>query len=621
MALRDRGGTVATGPLFRVKAPPAVTNVTAVAGAVTNATQVGVGGGVTVRVSGSGFESGDVVLFGAAEVTLDFNTADRIDFTTPSSAPGMVDVSVRDVLDDEATVEDAFEVIGFVDSTATRSPGSNATDDLGAVAAAIGDVDGDNKVDDVVLLGGLPGTRAEYARLLTGNASGVLVDVTGTKMPAASTDPNMAGFDGTAVALGDIDGNPGPELVIAGRGYYDGATNYYQDGVRVLANDGTGTFTFSATLTRQPSTYYYLPYIMADDEGGDSYQIGTVYSPGGTSNAIAIGDLDDDGDNEVVVGTSFGLYAYLYVDPSVIDWGSAPYYGTNNDLTAGIYGGHYLSATRILDNEGQLVDRTLSRFDGPAGSPTSTSPANVARDIALGDVDGQDGLDIVITWDDPLTVSVYGQYSNSQYGSSSDVARVATRILLNDGDGFFSDGTANWLTAAANNEFWQGHALELVDITGDAKLDLVLLHDKGPSVGRSALRILRNDGASTGFTDVTTNLLPPVTATETFSGSSLAVRDVNGDGKLDILIGTTRSVLGPRGTTARSTRLLLGTDTGTFVFGAGFLEAAADDSGETEFILLGDLEGASDPVLILGGGTTPTNSTNGDKLRTFDWTD
>jgi hypothetical protein len=312
---------------------------------------------------------------------------------------------------------------------------------------------------------------------------------------------------------------------------------------------------------------------------------------------------------------------YCYRDPATVDFTgdtyTVSYYDATNSYT---YAYYYLSGTRILNNEGQLTDRTLQRF-GVLGAVTSTNSGNNGRDLALGDVDGENGLDIVITWDDPLTASIYGSITNFYYGTSYDSARVSTHILLNDGNGFFTDATGSWLPTPSAPEFWQGHALELVDIVGDSKLDLILVHDKGPTSSSSALRILRNDGAPTGFTDVTQSSLPILPSGENLSGSSLLVHDVNGDGNDDILIGVGRSVVGSGGAVARSTRILFGNGAGTFSFGPEFNESATTDSGETEFLAIGDLAGHDDPVLILGTQTPPGSSSGGENLRAFDWED
>ena len=133
-------------------------------------------------------------------------TATQFGFTSPSHAPGAVDVTVTGGAGLGATRQNALTYVGYTDDTATRSPGSSAVDDLSAFRAAVGDLDGDNRADDVVLVSydyyynnfsvyygtryynysgaNSPGTRATYTRLLFGDANGNLVDQTANFFPA-----------------------------------------------------------------------------------------------------------------------------------------------------------------------------------------------------------------------------------------------------------------------------------------------------------------------------------------------------------------------------------------------------------------------------------------------------
>ena len=205
---------------------------------------------------------------------------------------------------------------------------------------------------------------------------------------------------------------------------------------------------------------------------------------------------------------------------------------------------------------------------------------------------------------------------------------MATRILINDRTGTFTDNTSTWLPAGATPEFWQGHQIALQDLDGDNDPDLVILHGAGIGTGnRHALRVLRNNRPTTNsFTDVTTQVLPPLSTNDNddFRGGALAVRDVNGDGAVDIVVGTSVVGTGQLQDTdnnrIRSTRLFLGTPaTLAFRLSKGFLPAFSTDSGEADDVLLGDLAGNPNPTLILLSEVTPTNSTNGEELRTDDW--
>ena len=212
-------------------------------------------------------------------------------------------------------------------------------------------------------------------------------------------------------------------------------------------------------------------------------------------------------------------------------------------------------------------------------------------------------------------------------GTRFDAARIATRVLINDGTGVFVDRTSTWMPAAAAPEFWQANRLALRDLDGDGKPDLVLVHGDGldaylgiPLHKRSALRVLRNTGSA--FTDVTATAIPVVSSvtTDDYRGSALVVGDVDGDGIPDLLVGTPGVIRTPAGVRLRSTRLFLGNATGpAFRDGTDFLPAATSDGGEAEDLLLTPLLATTDPTLVLVTEGKPQASAGGRYLRVFEW--
>nr|WP_263430122.1 VCBS repeat-containing protein [Nannocystis pusilla] len=149
--------------------------------------------------------------------------------------------------------------------------------------------------------------------------------------------------------------------------------------------------------------------------------------------SIKAGDIDGDGDADLVVGVNFTDQSY------------------------------------VLFNEG---GGAFSRQDiGPSANKS-------IGDLELGDVDGDGDLDIVAT-----------DWGNSQpYGDPVDQG-ASVRLWLNTGDGTFEDGGANLPMGLETQAVWS-FDLELVDIDNDYALD-VMVATRG--VGWAI--VLKGDGA------------------------------------------------------------------------------------------------------------------------------
>jgi len=614
--VKDEFDRTATS-VFEVQcvAPAEITSVVASGAGSLDGSRVAAGGGARVVLSGAYLLASDRVTLGGAPCTVTAATGDTLTFTAAAAPAGLADLVVTDLLGEVTTVEGALDVVGWADATADRSPGKSALDALTASRGAVGDLDGDG-TDDIVLVSDAvsPGTRAEFTRLLFGSSGG-LQDVTAAKLPAARSD--AAGVDdwkASAVALGDLDGDWSPDILIGGSPV--GSTGADAFEARIFANDGAGTFHLDGASPKVRSA----DWVFTDDYYGATYSLFTPAAPAaGRVTALAVGDLDGDGDDEIVLGTDHFRtgalhlpldFVAFYGDSAVAYnvawmWDST---GTTTDSPA----------LRIFDNRrnsgGGFVDATFTRLPRGESSP-GRLPAYHARDVKLGDVNGDGALDIVVTWDDPTSVTPYGLLN-----ASADQARVATRVLINDGSGSFTDETDTWMPYPAIYEFWQGSRIALTDLDGDGRLDLLVLaaQSSDGAATTSALRVLRNTGSS--FVNVTSTALPGLplagTSDDNLRGTSLAVFDFDDDGVLDIMVGTTESLSGG---TVRSTRLLRGLGGLQFADAGVFLPSAATDSGQAADILIGDVAGTGDPSILLLTPSQPAHSAGGEFLRVLDW--
>lgn len=624
VTLTDSIGTVERGPDFTVKPPPVIVSATIVGGPHAGATGVPVTGGAVVQVDGSDFHATDAVTLGGAAVTILAHTPTRFTFEAPPGSLGAATLAVKDGANQTASLANALRYVGYSDATGARGLRTTSADNFAADRGVVGDLDADGRADDLVIVTSYyyTGTRSELTRVFFGDSTGKLVDRTVTQFPAARSDTSGADdWNASAVAIGDIDRAHGADVVIAGVAPYSSYGAVYKS-VRLFLNDGTGSFALDETNS-PPSTY--LPAVFAADPTGAYFLVYSALFESGSPRAVAIGDLDRDGDPDVVVGRDRYDLRYVGIDPTAVDFTQNPPYVATanvNYLSYFVYG----AGTKVFDNDirhgNGFRDATAAAIPSAGTSLTPVSPCFQVRDLALGDIDLDGDLDIVETWDDPTTVSAYGSY----VGSNVDTPRVATRVLRNGGAGTFTDVTSTWMPAGVSPEFWQADRLALADLDGDLDLDLVIMHGTStddflpgaPSFTSSALRILRNDG--THFANVTSTALPALPASgDNFRGAALAVRDVDGDGFADILVGTTESLADAGGSPQRSTRLLRGGPGLVFTLDSAFLPGVQSDTGEAGDILLGDLAGTSDPTPILLTVAAPAQSPSGERLRVLEW--
>ncbi len=293
------------------------------------------------------------------------------------------------------------------------------------------------------------------------NESGFFADETGTRLPVLS-DTTLS------VVTGDVDGDDDPDLFLANAS----GTN------RLLINDGSGRF--------------------ADETPGRLPALVQV------SIAAALGDLDSDSDLDLVVANR----------------------GSQNRILVNNGAGVFTDETWLLLLPDS--DRTY--------------------DVELLDVDRNGSLDIF--------------FLNQG---------VSSRLLVNDGLGFFADLTTTRLPALTV----EGIDSEPTDVDGDGALDLVL------AAGANGLKILLNDGNG-AFSDQTAARAPPLDA------FPIQVRsgDVDFDGDLDLVAAA-----------AGQDRLLLNDGTGHFL--EAVPDKLPDDTRRTFGLALFDADADLDLDVLL----------------------
>jgi hypothetical protein len=387
----------------------------------------------------------------------------------------------------------------LTEATAARVPTSGSTPFLGAgeqwqaAAGVLGDLDGDGHADlllaasgpvvngtvaSTVYTGGVYYLLQSYAylssaRVLINDGAGAFTAKSGAIPAPTFMNGNYSslvaeGFQANAVSLGDLDGDGHPDLVLT-RTYprfvyhldtkTGNYTTYYIPATRVLMNDGTGSFKWLKDALP-------APYGNANPGSYEFWQ----------GSSTALGDLDGDGNLDLVLGKPRATYWY--------DTATTSY--------------KLLPAIRIFAGQGngKFKEATGSFLDQGEYLGNSRDVILDARSVQLGDLDGDGSLDLVVSG---VSYYVYG-YNGAAYGYFGIVPAgtfPATRVLLNDGTGRLKDVTADWMPAPVNGDQFQCDVSRLGDLDGDGDLDLVIASYNYPdrygvTVGHNRpLRILK----------------------------------------------------------------------------------------------------------------------------------
>jgi hypothetical protein len=386
------------------------------------------------------------------------------------------------------------------------------------------------------------------------------------------TYPAALPLTGTNIAVADFNGDGKPDILL---------------NTMVFLGNGDGTF--QAPLTTIPNTA--SPDAVADVNGdgkpdvlvivggavivylgkGDGTFTTTNLGYGNSGTVLTVADLNGDHKLDILLSTS----------SSSGSSGSPSVLLGNGDGTfhAPIFSGISVEGPIILadvngDNKpdalvnggslGVLI--YLGKGDGTFQDSGSGVPTSALGTFAVADVNGDGKLDLIASnqfteiylgnGDGTFTLksSVFGSPPSFPSPSMILVAdfngdtkpdlALNNSILFGSGDGTFRGSPA--LSFGDLSDSGVGQSAATGDFNGDGSLDLVL----GSSTLNN-LYILLNDGNG-GFVVAHTYLLP-------FSPQSIAVADVNKDGKLDLLL----TVADP-GTGALSLDVMLGNGDATF---------------------------------------------------------
>jgi hypothetical protein len=301
------------------------------------------------------------------------------------------------------------------------------------------------------------------------------------------------------------------------------------------------------------------------------FQAGQSYSAGIAPHGVVIGDFNKDGNQDVVVVSSYGTSQNVYVllgngdgtfqAPSVISVNGGLY-----AVAAGDFNGDGNLDLAVVDNTHSAVLILLGHGDGTFAQPTTANTCSTGAQpvaLAVGDLNGDGKLDIVT--------------ANS--GANS------VTLCPGDGAGGF---LAPISLAASTLSGGTPNGVAIADVTGDGKPDLVV------SLWQNAYSVLAGNGNGT-FQPSNTQFIPAPAS----NPYSVAVVDLNGDSKPDLIF--------PNG---NGISVFLGNGNGTFqpqaVYpGGGDAVVVADMNGDgkPDILATDSFLGRVNVLTNLGGGT------------------
>jgi hypothetical protein len=312
-------------------------------------------------------------------------------------------------------------------------------------------------------------------------------------------------------------------------------------------------FILSFFIISSPSPAFAATTLSIDD----FYSLSSTTDLGLAGNSVAIGDLDGDGVEDMIIGEpdNDNGYVYIFYGGSQSDLVSGSMSVSDADATiTGSAGAGYTVTTGDFNNDGK-DDLVITQCTGGctgsvsiiygsttrlSGSSTITSLADatftgsitekLGHVLSAGDVNNDNYDDLLIGNDDQSgdpanTYLIYGQ--SAQLSGTSTISSVADAIF----EGEFEEEIASE---------GAGRAIDMSgDINGDGFNDIIIsAYANGGQVGKVYI-IYGQSSAFSGTADIST--VDDATFQGRYSddsiGEYIASSDVNGDGYDEILMG------------------------------------------------------------------------------------
>jgi hypothetical protein len=520
---------------------------------------------------------------------------------------GRLDLVVANSCADSTCTNGSVSVLlGNGDGT-FKAAMSYGTGGYAASSVAVADVNGDGKLDLVVTNScgsdDIVCTNGTVAVLL-GNGNGTF---------RAAANYGSGGQDANSVAVADVNGDGKPDLVVANRCVsvsYDSECTLGTVGV--LLGNGDGTFqtavnygsggqNASSVVVADVNGDGKLDLVVANycdntfcangnsvsvllGNGDGTFQAAISYGSGGAVNmTVAVADVNGDGKPDLLIANQCDNDSDCTNGAISVLLGKGD--GTFRGAVNYSVGGLYPSSIAVGDVKGDgkldlLVANECSRNDSTNGTVavllgngngTFRAAANYgsggqdANSVAVADVNGDGKPDLVV--------------ANECRSNSSECTSGTVGVLLGNGDGTFQPAVT-YVSGGI-----EAYSVAVGDVNGDGKPDLVVANVSGNSATTGGVSVLLGNGDGTFQAAVTYD-------SGASNATSVAIAGVNGDGKPDLLVANECS---NSECTSGTVGVLLGNGDGTFRPAVNYGSGGQYDLS----VAVGDVNGDGKPDLVV----------------------
>ena len=378
------------------------------------------------------------------------------------------------------------------------------------------------------------------------------------------------GYSPDAVAIADVNGDGIPDLLVANQEQFG-----TESSVGVLLGNGDGTYQPAATYDAGGITAYGIAVADVNADGHPDLLV--------ADGCTSAGFCSPDGVLAVLLGNGDGTFQ----SPHSYDTGGSDAYRSslavadvNGDGKLDVVIAHGCGGTTCDTGSVSVLLGDSTGTFGPA--TTYDSGGNGASFVAIADMNGDSKLDLVaVNWCSALC------------GTGTPI-EGSVGVLLGNGDGTFQAVVS--YPSGGNGT----RSLALADLNGDGKIDVLTAscgpEACGPGFAGGNATVLLGSGNGT--------LQAAVAYNAGNSPDAIQAADLNGDGKLDMVVGNWGTVDG--GSNKGSITVLQGSGNGSFQQTRTLLAGG----NQVPSVAVGDLNGDGKPDVVTAdvGGTYRYNT-------------